>query len=111
MSPGGKAVSRSGVAEWEEPRHPGTASQEAKYPTTPHSATSNPHSVPLRLDADVKLRYFQDFSDESDPARFCTGRFIGSSCTPPCGFGGRGGAVGGTVWEEFDGGCRSPTEQ
>src|ERR1700754_4608230 len=42
----GGEVSRSRVAEWEEPRHPGTASQDAKYPTTSHSATPNPKSVP-----------------------------------------------------------------
>src|SRR3954452_10487406 len=45
---GGK-VSRSRVAEWEEPRHPGTASQESKYPTSSHSATQNPLCAPLRL--------------------------------------------------------------
>src|SRR3954468_3647632 len=42
-------VSRSRVAEWEEPRHPGTASQESKYPTSSHSATQNPPDVPHRL--------------------------------------------------------------
>src|SRR5688572_24682595 len=46
-------LSRSGVAEWEEPRHPGTASQEAKYPTMPHSATQNPHDVPLGRTSDA----------------------------------------------------------
>src|SRR6478672_9100541 len=45
---GGK-VSRSRVAEWEEPRHPGTASHEAKYPTSSHSATQNPHCNPHQL--------------------------------------------------------------
>ena len=49
----GREVSRSRVAEWEEPRHPGTASQEAKYPTSPHSATQNPSSAPHRLVADA----------------------------------------------------------
>src|SRR5438105_822286 len=44
----GGQVSRSRVAEWEEPRHPGTASQEAKYPTSSHSATQNPHCDPHR---------------------------------------------------------------
>src|SRR4051794_4823421 len=45
----GGEVSRSRVAEWEEPRHPGTASQEAKYPTLSHSATQKPPCAPHRL--------------------------------------------------------------
>src|SRR4051812_13265656 len=45
----GGEVSRSRVAEWEEPRHPGTASQEAKYPTSSHSATQNPLCDPHYL--------------------------------------------------------------
>src|SRR3954454_17644596 len=43
---GGGSLSR--VAEWEAPRHPGTASQEAKYPTSTHSATQNPPDDPHR---------------------------------------------------------------
>ena len=46
-------VSRSRVAEWEEPRHPGTASHEAKYPTSSHSATQNPHRAPHWLTLSV----------------------------------------------------------
>src|SRR5215203_1690312 len=43
-SPG--ASSRSEVAEWEEPRHPGPAVRAGKYPTLPHSATQLSSSVP-----------------------------------------------------------------
>src|SRR6478735_4464863 len=45
----GGEVSRSPVAEWEEPRHRGTASQESKYPTSSHSATQNPYHAPPEL--------------------------------------------------------------
>ena len=48
-------VSRSGVAEWEEPRHPGPASQSAKYPTTSHSATQLSSFAPQDLNV-VSLR-------------------------------------------------------
>src|SRR4051812_41879768 len=54
-------VSRSGVAEWEEPRHPGTASHKAKYPTTPHSATRNPHGVPPDCRVVSKVAALQAF--------------------------------------------------
>src|SRR4051794_2273650 len=41
-----EASSRSEVAEWEEPRHPGPAVRARRYPTMPHSATQFPSFVP-----------------------------------------------------------------
>src|SRR3712207_1751835 len=52
--PRGRGSSRSGVAEWEEPRHPGPALRWGKYPTFSHSATPNAPVVPLRLHADLE---------------------------------------------------------
>ena len=57
---GGKLVSRSRVAEWEEPRHP-DGFANSKYPTSSHSATRNPHRDPLRRTADLgRLRRRRD---------------------------------------------------
>src|SRR5919109_1562007 len=42
----GVESSRSEVAEWEEPRHPGPAVREGTYPTLPHYATQLAFFVP-----------------------------------------------------------------
>src|SRR3712207_8526388 len=42
-------VSRTEVAEWEEPRHPGPAVHDGLYPTLPHLATrSEEHTSELQ---------------------------------------------------------------
>src|SRR3954463_15524443 len=47
--------SRSEVAEWEEPRHPGPAVRWGSYPTLSHSATQLSSFVPQSLRAVRKV--------------------------------------------------------
>src|SRR5215212_9287769 len=50
--------SRSEVAEWEEPRHPGPAVPRGSYPTLSHSATQISSVVPQSLSAVRKVTLF-----------------------------------------------------
>src|SRR5215212_8850246 len=53
-----KESSRSEVAEWEEPRHPGPAVPRGSYPTLSHSATQISSFVPQSLSPVCKVTLF-----------------------------------------------------
>src|SRR5688572_25375539 len=89
--------SRTGVAEWEEPRHHGPAVRNAFYPTFSHSATHFSYLTPLFLDFGSysdKKGGFAGISPVGQPWRpglggcttVCSGESWAASCGGrPCG--------------------------
>jgi hypothetical protein len=63
--------SRSEVAEWEEPRHPGPAVRLGNYPTTSHSATHSSSFVPPDLTAVRTRTRFWSVSRDSMVGERC----------------------------------------
>ena len=89
----GREVSRSRVAEWEEPRHPGTASHRQSTPLRPtlqHRTRFASHIVQSWTRRPRKSRLFAGtFSWDgfrADRRSTCSVRFIRAICTSCCGF-------------------------
>ena len=88
----GREMSRTEVAEWEEPRHPGPAVHEGFYPTSSHSATPLSSSAPLFLSSgrmsDRKWRVFQAIPGGGGwagrAADGCTNGCTNRRCNGPC---------------------------
>ena len=115
----GREVSRSRVAEWEEPRHPGTASQEAKYPTSPHSATQNPHAPHIGSSSCIGARSKWPICGDFAVGRFsCRSAVVlqrraaaAANCTRDCAFAGRLRPFGGRSGRNWRSACRERRDQ
>ena len=97
-----------GWLEWEEPRHPGPASQSGTYPTLPHSATQissfAPHDLNPRHLADQEIGALQGERAAGELRASCAREPARLGCSPlvckrRCGVSDASRSLRGAAWE------------